>query len=110
MSTALGRSTDQDVSTLTEVADFDALDDEPAAQLLFECLPCRRWAREVGAGRPYRSMRQLLTAAEDVLADLSRDDVEQCGAALGQGAKDDLAAACQELRTTMRRNLLTTLR
>jgi hypothetical protein len=110
MSTALRRVANEGESALTHVAHLDTLDGERAAQLLFACCPSRRWAREVSAGRPYGSMRQLLTAADDVLADLSVGDVERCCALLHEATAEGPAAAREQLRTTMRRNLLTTLR
>ncbi len=113
MATALGRlveNVDEGESTLTDIARFDALDGDRAAQLLLPCCPSGRWAREVSAGRPYRSMRQLLTAADDVLADLSWSDVVRCRALLSEPDVSDATVAREQLRARMRGNLVTTLR
>jgi 2-oxo-4-hydroxy-4-carboxy-5-ureidoimidazoline decarboxylase len=48
---------------------FNALDAVEAEQQLMGCCSVRRWAREVGAGRPYRSVRRLRETAAAALTD-----------------------------------------
>jgi hypothetical protein len=66
---------DEGASALVDIARFDELDRDRAVQLLQACCPGRRWVNEVVSGRPYASMREVLTASDDVLADLSWSDV-----------------------------------
>jgi 2-oxo-4-hydroxy-4-carboxy-5-ureidoimidazoline decarboxylase len=48
---------------------FNALPGAAARQRLLDCCAAPRWAGEVTAGRPYRSVEALHTAARDALTD-----------------------------------------
>jgi 2-oxo-4-hydroxy-4-carboxy-5-ureidoimidazoline decarboxylase len=64
-------------SALVEIALFDALPADDAAELMRPCCASRRWITEVVSGRPYGSLRRLSSASDDVLADLSWADVAE---------------------------------
>jgi 2-oxo-4-hydroxy-4-carboxy-5-ureidoimidazoline decarboxylase len=68
-------------SALVEIARFDGLARADAAELLRPCCASTRWVREVVSGRPYGSLRRLIDASNDVLADLAWSDVAQALAA-----------------------------
>ena len=55
---------------------FNALSDDRAEQALLACCASPAWVREVGAGRPYQDADQLFRAADDALARLGEDDVD----------------------------------
>lgn len=55
---------------------FNALSDDRAEQALLACCASPAWVREVGAGRPYPDADQLFSAADDALARLTEDDVD----------------------------------
>ena len=64
-------------SALVQIAQFDAMPRVEATALIAPCCASRRWAAEVVSGRPYGSVRRLITASYDVLADLRWDDVAE---------------------------------
>jgi hypothetical protein len=115
------------ISALVEIAILDDLDRDAAVELLQPCCPGRRWASEVVAGRPYASMREILTASDDVLADLSWSDVaaamlaytsttaaapeeiETLRCTLHAPSSNDLADVRAQLRHIVRLALVTTL-
>jgi 2-oxo-4-hydroxy-4-carboxy-5-ureidoimidazoline decarboxylase len=68
-------------SALVEIARFDALARAEAAELLGPCCASARWVREVVSGRPYGSLRRVIAASDDVLADLSWADIAEALAA-----------------------------
>lgn len=51
------------------LAEFNALPDHAARELLLSCCTAPRWAGEVAAGRPYSTVARLSVAAEDALTD-----------------------------------------
>lgn len=66
---------------LIDVAAFDAVSAEAAAQLLRPVCASGAWIDAVVAGRPYASMDAVLTRSDDVLATLNRPGLEQALAA-----------------------------
>jgi 2-oxo-4-hydroxy-4-carboxy-5-ureidoimidazoline decarboxylase len=62
---------------MTDLAAFDALPQPEAERLLRGCCASTTWAREVAAGRPYRSADALLSAADAVLAGLDDPDLDE---------------------------------
>jgi 2-oxo-4-hydroxy-4-carboxy-5-ureidoimidazoline decarboxylase len=68
-------------SALMEIARFDGLARADAAELLRPCCASARWVREVVSGRPYGSVRRVIAASDDVLADLAWADVTEAMAA-----------------------------
>ena len=55
---------------------FNDLPDDRAEKALLACCASPAWAGQVGAGRPYLDADQLLSAADDALARLSEDDLD----------------------------------
>lgn len=78
-------------SALLEIALFDGMEPFDAAELMRPCCASRRWISEVVMGRPYGSMRRLLAASADVMADLRWTDLAEALAA--HPRIDDRAAA-----------------
>ena len=68
-------------SALVHVTDFDAMTRADAIELMQPCCASRRWISEVVSGRPYGSMRRLISASHDVLADLGWGDLAEALAA-----------------------------
>ena len=68
-------------SALVHVSYFDTLSAADAADLVEPCCASRRWVSEVVSGRPYGSMRRLISASHDVLADLGWGDLAEALAA-----------------------------
>jgi 2-oxo-4-hydroxy-4-carboxy-5-ureidoimidazoline decarboxylase len=68
-------------SALVEIALFDRMEPFDAAELMRPCCASHRWVSEVVMGRPYGSMRRLLAASADVLADLRWTDLAEALAA-----------------------------
>ena len=66
---------------LVHVFDFDTLNRADAVELMQPCCASRRWVSEVVSGRPYGSMRRLISASDDVLADLGWGDLAEALAA-----------------------------
>lgn len=60
---------------------FDALSHAEAEAELLTCCASRRWAADVGAGRPYGSAENLVTAAVRVARGLDWAEVEEALAA-----------------------------
>jgi 2-oxo-4-hydroxy-4-carboxy-5-ureidoimidazoline decarboxylase len=56
-----------------KIAQFDALDRAEAERELLGVCRAPRWARQVAAGRPYRSVRALQDAAAAALTDADLD-------------------------------------
>lgn len=54
-----------------DIDDFNALDDDRAAELLGTCLDIPEWVAAVAAGRPYLQVAELCTAAAAAAADIS---------------------------------------
>ena len=55
---------------------FNALPDDRAEEALLACCASPAWAREVGGGRPYRDADLLFGAADDALARMNEDDLD----------------------------------
>lgn len=73
---------DEGASALVEIAVFDRLQPADAAGLLRPCCASRRWTGEMVLGRPYGpSMRRVLSASDDIIADLSWADLAEALAA-----------------------------
>jgi 2-oxo-4-hydroxy-4-carboxy-5-ureidoimidazoline decarboxylase len=68
-------------SALVEIAIFDRMEPFEAAELIRPCCASHRWVSEVVMGRPYGSMRRLLAASADVIADLRWTDLAEALAA-----------------------------
>jgi 2-oxo-4-hydroxy-4-carboxy-5-ureidoimidazoline decarboxylase len=83
------------------LAGFNALPAEAAERALLACNAAPRFAREVAAGRPYRSDADLADAAEGIARGLSWDEVGTALAAhprIGQRATGDSAEATASRR------------
>lgn len=73
---------------------FNAMPDDAAAEALSACCASTAWVRAVLAGRPYASGAHLMQAANDALAAMSEDDVDEALAAHPRiGAAPDESAA-----------------
>lgn len=59
------------------LADFNDLTDAAARRSLLACCAAEAWAAAVVAGRPYRSVDDLLAASDRAVAALSRDGLAQ---------------------------------
>jgi 2-oxo-4-hydroxy-4-carboxy-5-ureidoimidazoline decarboxylase len=68
-------------SALVDIALFDRMDPFDAAELIRGHCASHRWISEVIMGRPYGSMRRLLAASDDVVADLRWTDLAEALAA-----------------------------
>ncbi|MET4611105.1 2-oxo-4-hydroxy-4-carboxy-5-ureidoimidazoline decarboxylase [Rhodococcus sp. PvR044] len=69
---------------------FNALSERGAVHALFECCCSATWARHVAEGRPYGSHRELLTAADSELFELSEADIDralECHPGIGRRAQ-----------------------
>lgn len=60
---------------------LNALDPAAAADALLACCAARRWAADLTARRPYRSLDDLLNASDAALATLTEDDIAEALAA-----------------------------
>jgi 2-oxo-4-hydroxy-4-carboxy-5-ureidoimidazoline decarboxylase len=81
--------------------EFNALPADAAERELLACNAAPRFAREVAAGRPYRSPAELAGAAAKVAAGLSWDEVGTALAAhprIGQRVSGDSAEATSSRR------------
>ncbi|MEU2255576.1 2-oxo-4-hydroxy-4-carboxy-5-ureidoimidazoline decarboxylase [Nocardia xishanensis] len=79
------------------ITGFNALCDAAATDALLACCASPAWAREVLAGRPYRSADDLYQAADAVLAALSEEDLDRAVAAHPRiGDRPDNAASARE--------------
>lgn len=68
-------------SDLIGVATFDRAPREDAAALVRPCCASSRWISELTLGRPFGSLRGLLTASADIIGDLRWADVAEALAA-----------------------------
>jgi 2-oxo-4-hydroxy-4-carboxy-5-ureidoimidazoline decarboxylase len=78
------------------LAALNALPAGDAESLLRTCCASARWARQVTAGRPYRSAAELLAAAGDALAALDEPDLDEAVAGhprIGERAAGSHSAA-----------------
>lgn len=64
-------------SALVQIARFDELPATRAADLLHPCCGSRRWVGEMVSGRPYGSMRRVIGASDDIVADLHWSDIAE---------------------------------
>jgi 2-oxo-4-hydroxy-4-carboxy-5-ureidoimidazoline decarboxylase len=64
-----------------EVATFDRLPTDEAAELVRPCCASTRWVTEVVSGRPFGSLVRLSAASDDALAELTWPDVAEALAA-----------------------------
>jgi 2-oxo-4-hydroxy-4-carboxy-5-ureidoimidazoline decarboxylase len=64
-----------------QIAGFDRLPADEAAELIRPCCASTRWVAEVVSDRPYGSLARLSAASDDVLADLAWADVAEALAA-----------------------------
>jgi 2-oxo-4-hydroxy-4-carboxy-5-ureidoimidazoline decarboxylase len=83
------------------LAEFNALPADAAERALLACNAAPRLAREVAAGRPYRSPAELAAAAGKIAAGLGWDEVEVALAAhprIGQRVSGDSAEATSSRR------------
>lgn len=81
MSTVRVFTENEGESALVEVALFDRMQLADAIELMRPCCASHRWIAEVVSGRPYGSMRRLISASDDVLADLAWTDIAEALAA-----------------------------
>jgi 2-oxo-4-hydroxy-4-carboxy-5-ureidoimidazoline decarboxylase len=68
------------VSARSSRGGLDRLNALPAGQArsaLLACCPAERWAADVGSGRPYRSVDDLLARSDASVAGLAEADLEQ---------------------------------
>jgi len=73
---------------------FNAMPADAAAEALSACCASTAWVRAVLAGRPYASGAHLMQAANDALAAMSENDVDEALAAHPRiGAAPDESAA-----------------
>ncbi len=100
---------DEGTSTLVAISAFDEMDAADAADLIRACCGCSRWVAEVVAGRPYRSMRALRSASDDVVADLRWADLA-AALAVRASSEVDHEFARAELGERVRLRLIMTLR
>jgi 2-oxo-4-hydroxy-4-carboxy-5-ureidoimidazoline decarboxylase len=70
----LGRPTGE-ISSMPDLAQLNALPAADAAGLLLGCCAAPGWAARVAAGRPYRTMADLLAAADTAWAARTPDDL-----------------------------------
>lgn len=56
---------------------LNALPAEQARAELLACCPAERWVRDVGSGRPYASVDDLLARSDEAVAGLAQADLEQ---------------------------------
>lgn len=68
-------------SDLIGVPSFDRAPRKDAAALLRPCCASSRWIAELVLGRPFGSLRALLTASDDIIGDLRWSDVAEALAA-----------------------------
>ena len=68
-------------SALVRIGLFDGLPATRAAQLLYPCCSSRRWVGEMISGRPHGSIRRLIGASDDIVADLRWSDIAEALAA-----------------------------
>ena len=59
------------------LADFNAMDDAAARELLLVCLDVTRWADAVAAGRPYSDIGEVEAAMAAASATITDDELEQ---------------------------------
>ena len=59
------------------LAAFNSLPAAAAGVALLACCSSRAWAETLAAGRPYANANQLFEAADEALAALSEDDVDE---------------------------------
>ena len=93
MSVAQAVSYSDGQSRLVDVATFDRATRSEAIELVRPCCASRRWVSELTVGRPYRSLRPLMSASDDIIGDLRWSDIAEALAAysrigdraLGQG-------------------------
>lgn len=60
-----------------DIATLNGLPAAGAEGVLLACCSSRRWARQVLARRPYRSAAELFAAADDALAALDEQDLDE---------------------------------
>ena len=113
---------DEGTSALVALTRFNGHEVDAAVRLLQPCCPGRRWVNEVVSGRPYASMRAILIASDDVLADLSwsevaaallahpTDDVDALRAVLRSPTPSERAELRASLCRLVRMSLISTLR
>jgi 2-oxo-4-hydroxy-4-carboxy-5-ureidoimidazoline decarboxylase len=70
----LGRPTGE-ISNMPDLAQLNALPAADAAGLLLGCCAAPGWAARVAAGRPYRTLADLLAAADTAWAARTPDDL-----------------------------------
>jgi len=68
-------------SELVGVATFDRATRSEAIELLRPCCASRRWISELTVGRPYRWLRPLVSASDDIIGDLRWSDIAEALAA-----------------------------
>ncbi|WP_216917371.1 2-oxo-4-hydroxy-4-carboxy-5-ureidoimidazoline decarboxylase [Nocardia noduli] len=61
---------------VTDTAGFDAMPDDVATRALLDCCSSPAFARAVLAGRPYRTVEDLLAAADAALAALPESELD----------------------------------
>ncbi|MEV0028533.1 2-oxo-4-hydroxy-4-carboxy-5-ureidoimidazoline decarboxylase [Nocardia sp. NPDC050793] len=79
------------------VTRFNALSNAAARAALLACCASTAWARDVLAGRPYRSADDLYETADAVLATLPEEDIDRALAGHPRiGDRTDSAASARE--------------
>ncbi|WP_433198486.1 2-oxo-4-hydroxy-4-carboxy-5-ureidoimidazoline decarboxylase [Nocardia sp. CA-107356] len=79
------------------LAGFNALSETAAVAALLACCSSPVWARSLVAGRPYAGVDAVFDAADGVLAELSKDEVDRALDGHPRiGARPDTAASARE--------------